>query len=270
MTEIDYYDILDIRPTAGPEEIKAAYHRAARSAHPDAGGTAGTFRLVAEAYRTLSDPHLRAAYDARADRDSTLAGPAGFGTTSAEPDWGEEVRWDAEAPRDPEPGPMDETRTGPTPPEAFVDRHFSRLDRWMVEGAGRTVLRWATLIAVAVYAAITYILVQHPGLVRPDAAGDDAWGDLLDNTSVLRFVLIAYAVVALGAYFGLLWIPLAIIHGATFLGVVVWFVVYWGMADSSERLGFIAVILLWCIYAAVMAAVPLLREYRSGDDPRPA
>ena len=238
MAEIDYYDILDIRPTAGPEEIKAAYHRAARSAHPDAGGTAGMFRLVAEAYRTLSDPHLRAAYDARSDGDSTPASSAGFGTTSAEPE--------------------------------FVDRQFGKLDRWMVSGAGPTVLRWATVLAVMIYAAITYVLVERPDLVRPGAAGDDAWGDLLDNTSVLRFALVAYAVLALGGYFGILRIPLAIVHAATFLCIVVWFVMYWGMASGAERVAFAVVVALWCLYAAVMAAVSLLREYRSETDSPPA
>ncbi|MBB5787186.1 J domain-containing protein [Jiangella mangrovi] len=245
VAQIDYYDILDIRPSAGPEEIRAAYHRAARSVHPDAGGTADMFRLVAEAYRTLSDPHLRAAYDARADLDSTMASRGGFGATSAE---------------------RDEAPAGSTPPEEFADPGFSRLDRWMVGGAGRTVVRWATVVAVAIFAAITYILVEHHTLVRPEAAGEDAWGDLLANTSVLRIVLIAYAVVALGAYVGLLRIPLAIIHGTTFLGVVVWFVVYWGLASRTERLGFIAVIGLWSIYAAVMAVVPLLRESRLAAD----
>jgi hypothetical protein len=270
MAEIDYYDILDIHPTAGPTEIKAAYHRAARSAHPDAGGTPGMFRLVTEAYRTLSDPHLRAAYDARADGDSMPASSAGFGTTSAEPDWGEEVRWDAGASRGPDPDLTDQTPTGPTPPEEFVDRQFAKLDRWMVSGGGRTVLRWATVVAVAIGAAITYILVAHPELVRPEAAGDDAWGDLLTNTSVLRIALITYAVLVVGGYFGLLWIPLAIVHAATFLAVVVWFVVYWDMATSTERLAFIAIIVSWCVYIAVMAVVPLLREYRSGDDAEPA
>lgn len=270
MAEVDYYEILDIRPTAGPDEIKAAYHRAARSAHPDAGGTSGMFRLVTEAYRTLSDPHLRAAYDARADRYSSPAGPSGFGTTSAEPDWGEEVRWDAGVHSDPRPDVTNDGPTGPTPPEEFVDRHFARLDRWMVSGRGPTIMRWATLVAVVIFAAITYVLVARPDLVRPEAAGADLWGDLLDNTSVLRFVLIGYAVLALGAYFGLLWIPLAIVHGATFLGVVVWFVIYWGMAVRGERLGFVAVVLAWCVYAAVMTFVPLLREYRYGEDPQPA
>ncbi|TDC48325.1 J domain-containing protein [Jiangella ureilytica] len=270
MAEIDYYDILDIRPTAGPEEIKAAYHRAARSAHPDAGGTAGMFRLVTEAYRTLSDPHLRAAYDARSGGDSTPASPAGFATTSAEPDWGEEVRWDAGVPMSHGPDLADETPTGPTEPEEFVDRQFGKLDRWMVSGAGPTVLRWATVIAVVIYAAITYVLVERPDLVRPDAAGDDAWGDLLANTSVLRFMLIAYAVLALGGYFGILWIPLAIVHAATFLCIVVWFVMYWGMASDTERAGFTVIAALWCMYSAVMAAVPLLREYRSDGDAQPA
>jgi hypothetical protein len=270
VAEIDYYDILDISPTAGPDEIKAAYHRAARSAHPDAGGSAGMFRLVAEAYRTLSDPQLRAVYDARSGGDPTPASSAGFGTTSAESDWDDEVRWHAGVPRDRGPDLADEMPTGPTAPDEFVDRHFSRLDRWMMSGAGPRVLRLATVIAIAIFAAITYVLVEHPDLVRPDAAGDDAWGNLLDNTSVLRIVLIAYAVTALGAYFGLLWIPLAIVHGATFLGIVVWFVVYWGLASESERIGFIAIVLSWCVYAAAMAVVPLLREYRSDGDAQPA
>lgn len=266
MAEIDYYDVLDIPPTAGPEDIKAAYHRAARSAHPDAGGTAGMFRLVAEAYRTLSDPHLRAAYDARTDGDTTPTGSAGFGTASAEPDWSDEVRWHAGVPREPGPDLTDEMLAGPTAPEEFVDRQFGRLDRWMATGTGRTVLRLATVVAIAIYAAIPYVLVEHPDLVRPDAAGEDAWGDFLDNTSVLRIVLIVYAVTALGAYFGLLWIPLAIVHGATFLAIVVWFVVYWGLASDSERLGFVAVVLSWGVYAAAMAVIPLLREYRPHGD----
>ncbi len=58
-----HYEVLGIEITAGDQQIKAAYRRAARYAHPDQGGDAEEFRRVAEAYQTLIDPARRAAYD---------------------------------------------------------------------------------------------------------------------------------------------------------------------------------------------------------------
>ncbi|SDZ39210.1 Nuclease-related domain-containing protein [Amycolatopsis xylanica] len=63
MQGFDYYELLGLAKTASPAEIKSAYRALAKSMHPDAGGTAGTFRLLQEAYGTLSDPAKRAAYD---------------------------------------------------------------------------------------------------------------------------------------------------------------------------------------------------------------
>jgi DnaJ domain len=60
---VDYYELLGVRQDASPSEIRAAYRALAKVMHPDAGGTAGTFRLLREAYETLSDPDLRAYYD---------------------------------------------------------------------------------------------------------------------------------------------------------------------------------------------------------------
>ncbi|HZK06307.1 MAG TPA: DnaJ domain-containing protein [Actinomycetaceae bacterium] len=57
------YEILGVTPAASPEEIKSAYRRLMRAAHPDTGGTAGLFRAVQLAYDTLTDPARRAAYD---------------------------------------------------------------------------------------------------------------------------------------------------------------------------------------------------------------
>jgi len=58
-----HYQVLGIPETARPEQIKLAYRRAAKTAHPDAGGSPAAMERVNEAYRVLSDPSLRRAYD---------------------------------------------------------------------------------------------------------------------------------------------------------------------------------------------------------------
>jgi len=63
MAETTLYDILELSPTAGLDEIKAAYRRLSTQVHPDRGGSGALFRLVREAYETLSDDDLRAEYD---------------------------------------------------------------------------------------------------------------------------------------------------------------------------------------------------------------
>ncbi|WP_394939014.1 J domain-containing protein [Psychromicrobium sp. YIM B11713] len=73
-----HYEVLQIEVTATSQQVKAAYRRAVRTAHPDHGGSAEDFRRVSEAYQTLIDPALRKAYD----RSYASAGSpsAGFST----------------------------------------------------------------------------------------------------------------------------------------------------------------------------------------------
>jgi curved DNA-binding protein CbpA len=70
---VDYYKILGVKRTATAAEIKSAYRRLARQRHPDVNGgsehAARRFALLALAYRTLSDPQERAAYDARREKE---------------------------------------------------------------------------------------------------------------------------------------------------------------------------------------------------------
>jgi curved DNA-binding protein CbpA len=60
-----FYAILGIPSDADQETIRGSYRALARRYHPDrgAGASPEKFRLVVEAYQTLSDPHRRAMYD---------------------------------------------------------------------------------------------------------------------------------------------------------------------------------------------------------------
>jgi Ca-activated chloride channel family protein len=70
----NYYARLGVPRTATQEEIRAAYHQAARKFHPDTNKDSGAtevFLNIQEAYETLSNPTKRAAYDELLPRDIT-------------------------------------------------------------------------------------------------------------------------------------------------------------------------------------------------------
>ncbi|WP_164918970.1 DnaJ domain-containing protein [Caproiciproducens sp. NJN-50] len=73
---MDYYEILGIDEHATQEQIKASYRTLAKKYHPDvndAPNAAAFFRLIQEAYETLSNPAQRKEYD-----------ESNFNTTNAE------------------------------------------------------------------------------------------------------------------------------------------------------------------------------------------
>ncbi|HZE70434.1 MAG TPA: DnaJ domain-containing protein [Pyrinomonadaceae bacterium] len=68
MTEektIDYYDALQVSPSAEPETINRVFRMLAQRYHPDnqQTGNEERFRTILEAYNVLNDPEKRARYD---------------------------------------------------------------------------------------------------------------------------------------------------------------------------------------------------------------
>lgn len=73
----DYYELLDVAPTASAEEVKRAYYKQARRYHPDRNpddaAAEERFKLIAEAYRILGDADERYQYDGWLERHRRLA-----------------------------------------------------------------------------------------------------------------------------------------------------------------------------------------------------
>lgn len=70
MAKKNYYKILGVSQTATPEELSAAKNLLAKQYHPDVNmkkgiDTTKQMQLILEAYRVLSDPDKRAAYDTK-------------------------------------------------------------------------------------------------------------------------------------------------------------------------------------------------------------
>ena len=63
----DYYAVLGVDREASPDQIKKAYRQLAKRFHPDVNGgdaqAEARFKQIHEAYSTLGNPELRAAYN---------------------------------------------------------------------------------------------------------------------------------------------------------------------------------------------------------------
>ena len=67
MTEVDYYELLEVERTADDKTIKTSYRRLAMQCHPDRNpgcqDSEAKFKAISVAYDVLKDPQKRAAYD---------------------------------------------------------------------------------------------------------------------------------------------------------------------------------------------------------------
>ena len=68
-----HYEILGVAQTASEAELRAAYRRLLRQAHPDMGGSSAILDLVNEAYDALKDPVKRSQYDATLRQGTSTA-----------------------------------------------------------------------------------------------------------------------------------------------------------------------------------------------------
>lgn len=62
----DYYEVLDLKPTATKREIKQAYYRLSKKYHPDINSEANAsdkFKAIHEAYQILGDEKNKLDYD---------------------------------------------------------------------------------------------------------------------------------------------------------------------------------------------------------------
>jgi curved DNA-binding protein CbpA len=68
--QADYYEILQVSRNADTETISGIYRFLAKRYHPDGpeGGDPDRFSLITEAFRVLTDPEKRVAYDAKHER----------------------------------------------------------------------------------------------------------------------------------------------------------------------------------------------------------
>lgn len=72
---LDFYALLGLLRSATQEEVRRAYHKAAKRLHPDmnqAPGETELFLDVQQAYQVLSDPARRSSYDATLGPEETL------------------------------------------------------------------------------------------------------------------------------------------------------------------------------------------------------
>ncbi|MET4004100.1 hypothetical protein ABIB48_002838 [Arthrobacter sp. UYCu511] len=81
---LTHYQVLGLPRTATERDIKIAYRKAARIAHPDRGGDPAMFRQITQAYEVLANPDKRSAYDTSYGATGPSFSPASKASTHAQ------------------------------------------------------------------------------------------------------------------------------------------------------------------------------------------
>lgn len=110
--------LLGVGADAGPDEVRRAYRRLARHAHPDAGGDAADFHRLQQAVAVLLEPRPRPAPPAASPSTSRMTRPS-TATRMGGTGWGESSgpRWHEESV---EVDHVDWQQPMPSPPHAWT------------------------------------------------------------------------------------------------------------------------------------------------------
>lgn len=169
--DVTLYETLGVEPTASQDEIRGAYRKLLRTAHPDSGGTVGMFRSVQHAYDVLSTPGRRAEYDAEGN---TTDGRRSNGPDSTSPkagshNAGPDSHEDASKPQ-----PMEDIPTPPDP--GFPDPVFIPPER--PPERKKSVARWTKIWAgVLGGIGILLVLFQMVGMLATISFRESVGGD---------------------------------------------------------------------------------------------
>jgi hypothetical protein len=112
------YEVLGVAATVSDAELKRAYRRQLRLAHPDTGGSAARFDAVQRAWELVSTPERRAAYD---------RGRPAVGEPAAH-------AWAPAAPRRRENASRPRTRTHGHPGGRARERYLTLIREWAGRG----------------------------------------------------------------------------------------------------------------------------------------
>jgi hypothetical protein len=107
------YEVLGVPASASQDELRRAYRRMLRAAHPDTGGSETLFIAVQRAWAVIGTPEGRAAYDRGANRDETPH------------------TWAPPAPRTPRPQSRPATRAYGHPGGFSRERYLTMLREWV-------------------------------------------------------------------------------------------------------------------------------------------
>ena len=172
----DFYEVLQVHPSAEPEVIRAAYRILARKYHPDHGGDARRMMALNDAWDVLGDPDRRAAYAA------TRANPAGSRTaTASRPEAGAQGAATATPGSYAGSGTSDATHAGPPPgrPSGTV-LDFGRYAGWSLGEIARHDLDYLEWLQRATFGRrhreeIEALLAQRRGPRPPGPTSSEAW-----------------------------------------------------------------------------------------------
>ncbi|OUE27691.1 DnaJ domain-containing protein [Clavibacter michiganensis] len=137
--DADAYAVLRVEPSASQDEIRRAYRRRVRDAHPDMGGSADEFQAVRDAFEAVGDPESRARYERTLREAPAPEDPVGRAHPASPPSGYDGDSWDPASrrgrPGAPRERPAARTRSFGHPGGFARLRYLSLVREWLADPA---------------------------------------------------------------------------------------------------------------------------------------